>query len=85
MLTSTDIIGICAGILVIVCLIPQLVHIVKNKSSKDVSMLMYVLLLVAQVLWGTYGVLKNDLQVQITNFISAIITSLIICVSLYYR
>lgn len=85
MLTSTDIIGICAGILVIVCLIPQLVHIVKNKSSKDVSMLMYVLLLVAQVLWGTYGVLKNDLQVQITNFISSIITSLIICVSLYYR
>jgi MtN3 and saliva related transmembrane protein len=85
MLTTVDIIGICAGILVIVCLIPQLVTIIKNKSSKDVSLIMYILLLIAQLLWATYGLLKNDLQLTITNFLSAFITSLIVMFSLYYR
>lgn len=84
-LTYIDIIGICGGILVIVCLIPQLYRIIKNKSANDVSLIMYVLLFCAQILWTSYGVLKNDLQVTITNSISGFITTLIIFSSIYYK
>ena len=80
-----DIIGICGGILVIVCLIPQFVKIIQNKSAKDISLVMYILLFIAQILWTIYGILKNDLQVMITNIISSVITMLIIILSIYYN
>ena len=80
-----DIIGICGGILVIICLIPQLVKIIQNKSANDISLIMYILLFIAQLLWMTYGILKNDIQVMITNVISAFISMLIIICAIYFN
>lgn len=80
-----DIIGIIAGLLIILSFIPQLVIIIRNKSAKDISVLMYIVLLVAQILWLVYGVLKNDLQVTITNAVTSFITILVICFSLYFN
>jgi MtN3 and saliva related transmembrane protein len=84
-LITVDIIGIIAGLLIILSLIPQLVIIIRNKSAKDISVLMYIVLFVAQILWLVYGVLKNDLQVTITNVITSFITILVICFSLYFN
>lgn len=82
--TSINIIGVCAGILVITCLIPQLITIIKNKSAKDVSILMYVTMFISQILWCIYGYLIYNLQIFITNIISAIISGLILICSIYY-
>jgi MtN3 and saliva related transmembrane protein len=84
-LIIADIIGIIAGLLIILSFIPQLVTIVRNKSAKDISVLMYIVLLLAQILWLVYGILKNDLQVTITNAITAVITILVICFSVYFN
>lgn len=84
-LTTVDIIGIFAGLLIILSLIPQLITIIRNKSAKDISILMYIVLLVAQILWLVYGILKNDLQVTITNAITSVITILLICFTLYFK
>lgn len=83
--TYIDIIGIIAGILLIISLIPQLIKIVSSKSSKDISIFMFIILLVSEILWIVYGVLKIDLQLIITNGITSIITLLIIICSLYYK
>lgn len=83
--TYIDIIGVIAGLLIIISFIPQLVTIIKNKSAKDISVLMYIILLVAQILWMVYGILKNDLQIIITNTVTSFITVLIICCSLYFN
>lgn len=85
MLEVVDIIGIIGGILVIICLLPQLITIIKNKSAKDVSLIMYIILLSGQILWMVYGILKNDLQVMITNIISGIITLIIIICAIYFN
>ena len=83
--TYIDIIGIIAGILLIISLIPQLIKIISSKSSKDISIFMFIILLVSEILWIVYGVLKIDLQLIITNCITSIITLLIIICSLYYK
>jgi MtN3 and saliva related transmembrane protein len=80
-----EIIGFTGGALIIISLIPQLFVIILNKSSKDVSIYMYFILLLAQILWSIYGFIKNDLQVIITNIIAAFLTILIISFSLYYK
>lgn len=83
--TQLEIIGFTGCGLIIISLLPQLITIIINKSSKNISLLMYFILLIAQVLWCLYGALKNDLQVFLTNLIAGIITIIIIIVSIYFR
>lgn len=84
--TLTEIvIGSLGGILVVICMIPQLYSIIRNKSCKDVSIVMYIILLIGELLWCTYGVLRNDLQIIITNACSSFISVLIILLGLIYK
>lgn len=83
--TYIDIIGMIAGILLIISLIPQLIKIISSKSSKDVSIFMFIILLVSEILWLIYGLLKSDLQLIVTNGITSIITLLIIIYSWVYN
>lgn len=78
------IIGYIAGSLVIITPIPQLYKIINTKSSKDISIVMYLLLFVAQILFTIYGVLEKDIIIIITNVSNVIIISLILIFSLYY-
>ena len=81
----TQIIGFLAGGLIIISFIPQLITIIKNKTSHNVSFGMYTISIISQCLWCTYGILKLDLQILITNIGTLIINILIIGFSLYYR
>lgn len=83
--TQLQILGYTAGGLIIISFIPQLVTIIQNKSSKNISIPMYFLLLIAEILWVSYSVLKNDMALLATNIGTAIITILIIGFSLYYK
>lgn len=80
-----DILGYIAAVLIIISYIPQLITIIQAKSSINISIPMYLLLLVAQFLWVAYSILKNDMIILATNLSTAIITFLIICVALYYK
>lgn len=83
--TYKDIIGTIGGLLIVISFIPQLIVILKHKSAKDVSISTYVILLIGQILWIIYGILRNDLQVIITNIITSILTTLVIVFSLYFN
>lgn len=83
--TYIDILGIVAGVLIIISFIPQLFTIIKNKRAKDISVLMYSILLIAQILWITYGIFKSDIQIIVTNAATTLITSLIISYALYFN
>jgi MtN3 and saliva related transmembrane protein len=77
--------GYIAGSLVTISLVPQLITILYNKDSKNVSIFTYIILLVARILWTTYGLRKLDFQIGITNCISGVLTIFIIISAIYYR
>ena len=79
------IIGFIAGILIIISFIPQLIIIILNKSSHNISLHTYILLFLSQVLWIIYGFFKNDLQIIISNCCILFINILIISFTLYYK
>lgn len=83
--TITYIVGTIAGVIIVICLIPQLVSIIKNKSAKDISIESYLLLLTGQLLWGIYGVLKWDIQLIASNIVSCVITLNIIILACYFK
>lgn len=84
-LTYIDAIGILAGFLIVCSFIPQLVIIIKNRRAKDISITMYIVLLIAQILWMVYGILKHDFQVIVTNAATSLLTILIIGSSIYFN
>lgn len=79
------IIGYIGCGLIIISFFPQLYKIIHTKSSKDVSIGMYILLFTAQTFWTIYGILQKDIVVIVTNITSSLLTILIILASMYFK
>ena len=65
-----QIIGIAAGVLTSVSMIPQLIKIIQKKDAKDVSVIMLLVLLAGLALWAIYGFMRQDLPIIVTNSFS---------------
>lgn len=74
----TQIIGFIAGIFTGVSLLPQLIKIIKEKKTEDISTWMLLILMGGLALWITYGVLIGNLPIIITNSFSLLINIIII-------
>lgn len=69
-MTIVAILGFVAGIYAIVALIPQIIKSWRSKELKDVSPIMFGVLMLGVGLWVIYGSIKNDLPIIVTNSIS---------------
>ena len=66
-MNATNLIGTIAGILTSIAAIPQLIKVIKTKSTHDISLLYFVVLLTGVVLWFVYGILIYDWPVILAN------------------
>lgn len=68
-------IGYLAGTLTTVAFAPQLLKALKNKSTKDISLLMLLCSTSGMILWLYYGLLIEDLALILANSISVALAS----------
>jgi MtN3 and saliva related transmembrane protein len=80
-LNYTSILGIVAGILTSSSLLPQLIKIIREKKVEDLSVGMFVTLMIGVLLWIVYGILRDDMPIIFTNAFSVLIN---ICI-LFFR
>ena len=66
-------IGLVAGILTAISMLPQLIKTLKEKKAADISPWMLGVLIVGVILWFIYGIIKKDWPIIITNGISIIL------------
>lgn len=66
-------IGLVAGILTAISMLPQLIKTLKEKKAADISPWMLGVLIVGVILWFIYGIIKKDWPIIITNAISIIL------------
>ncbi len=78
-------VGIGASALTSTSLIPQLIKLIKEKKSKDVSILMLVILMFGLSSWVYYGILKDDLIIIFANAFALLITILNITYTIRFR
>jgi MtN3 and saliva related transmembrane protein len=78
-------VGIGAGILTSVSLLPQLIKIIREKKAEDISYFMLFILLCGLSCWVWYGILRDDLPIMITNSFSLLINSLVIIFTIRYK
>ncbi len=82
---TIEIVGLVAATLTTSSFMPQVYKAFKNKSTKDVSLTMYLILLLGLGLWIVYGVHIESLAIILANVITSILVVLILLLKLKYK
>lgn len=79
-MTHTDLIGYTASFLIMIAFLPQAYQVWKTKSVEDVSFLTYTILMFGSTAWTTYGFLREDWPIIITNITLFVVQgSIMVC------
>lgn len=81
-----NILGIVAGVLTSISMIPQLVKVIREKNVEDISLLMLLVLISGLSLWVWYGFAKDELPIILSNAFAVLVNvSLLICYMMYNK
>jgi len=75
---TTQWIGIAAGVLTSISMLPQLIKILKEKKAEDVSIVMLLVLLAGLAMWATYGFMREDWPIIATNSFSFLLNLVVL-------
>ncbi len=73
-----QIIGIGAGILTSISMLPQLIKTFKEKKAENISLVMILILLCGIGSWIWYGYLKSDMPIIFTNCFSFLLNLILL-------
>ncbi len=62
-----EILGMVAGTLSSITFLPQVIKTWQTKSTKDISLWMFLLVTSSVVLWLVYGIIKESIPIIYTN------------------
>jgi MtN3 and saliva related transmembrane protein len=80
----TVILGYVAGALLIISMVPQIVKSWKTKSTKDISLMRYIIYTLGVILWLWYGFLMMDGPIIFINAVSLVLASSILFLKIKY-
>ncbi|SPQ00959.1 conserved hypothetical protein [Candidatus Sulfobium mesophilum] len=75
---TPTIIGLTAGTLTTLSLLPQVIKAWKSKSTKDISLGTYCAFTIGLSLWVVYGIELNSPPIIITNVVTLILAVMIL-------
>jgi MtN3 and saliva related transmembrane protein len=85
MITNIEILGIIAGICTTLSFIPQLKKTWKTKSTKDISLFMYLIYSTGLILWTIYGFLMESIALIFANSLTLVFALSILGIKLKYE
>ena len=77
--------GVTASVFTAASMLPQLVKLIREKKSKDISFGMLGILVVGLSCWIVYGVMRDDWIIIASNAFSWLVTITTIAVAIRYR
>ena len=83
--TFTEAIGIVAGICTALSLLPQIIKIIREKKTQDISLFYLIVLLCGLTLWTYYGFLREDIPIIATNIFSMLLNITMIVLGVVYK
>jgi MtN3 and saliva related transmembrane protein len=67
-----EILGMCAGACTTMSFVPQIKKVWETKSTKDISIHMYIIYSSGLLLWTIYGFLIGSISLILANFVTLI-------------
>ena len=68
-MSGVDILGYSAGAITSLTFLPQVIKTWKLKSARDISLLMFLIAALNEVMWIIYGALLDNWVIILTNVI----------------
>jgi len=84
MTISNEIIGLTAGFLTGISMLPQLIKTIKEKKAENISPFMIIILIIGTGLWSYYGFLKEDLPIIISNSFSCLVNCMMLILKIRF-
>lgn len=81
-MTFTVLIGLAAALCGTIAFVPQVVRAWRTRSTKDVSLGMFLLLVTGICLWIVYGILIRDLPIILANATTLVLAGTILVLKL---
>lgn len=79
------VLGLISGALTTISFLPQVIKAWKTRSTKDISLAMFIVLCTGTFLWIVYGFLIKSIPVIITNVVTSVLVMMIISLKIKYR
>ena len=70
---NESVLGLVAGGITSVAMLPQLIKVWKEKDVKDLSLWMIIVLVTGLSLWIWYGFLKDELPIILSNAFAVLV------------
>jgi len=86
-MSGVETLGFLAGAVTAVTFLPQVIKTWKEKSAKNVSLMMFVIAITNEIMWIVYGVLLNPMNwvIILTNSVLMVMALTIIYFKLTYK
>lgn len=78
------VVGTTAAVCTTISFVPQLVHVVRRKSARDISLAMFLLFVFGTICWLLYGMGIGSLQVTVANAVTLALALAILVLKLIY-
>ena len=79
------ILGLAAGTITSITFLPQVMHIWKTKSAKDLSLAMLLLLMLGVLMWLSYGLIIKDAAIIYTNSMVLIMSIILLVFKIKFK
>jgi len=77
-MTLVTLIGLAAACLTTVAFTPQVIKAWRTRSTRDLSLGMYLVLATGILLWLTYGILLGDAPLILANAVTLLLVAIIL-------
>ena len=77
--------GLLAGTVTSISVIPQIVKAYKSRHVRDISIWQPVLLNLGMCLWLSYGIIIGDIPLILANIFSIICNTMLIVMKLFFK
>ncbi|MET0635628.1 MAG: SemiSWEET transporter [Chitinophagaceae bacterium] len=84
-MSGVEILGYAAGALTALTFLPQVIKTARDRSAKDISLLMFVIAAVNEIMWIVYGVLLENTVIILTNTAVLVMSLIMIYFKLRYN
>ena len=78
-------IGFFAAFCTTIAFVPQAIKVYKSKSTKDISLYMFLIFTIGVLSWLVYGIIIFNLPVILANAVTLILSFIILIYKLRYK
>ena len=78
-------VGFFAAFCTTIAFLPQAIKVFKSKSTKDISLYMFLIFTIGVLSWLVYGLIINDMPIILANAVTLILSFFILLYKIKYK